>query len=111
MSAWPPVADEQSGTVLDAFVAARDEHVPELYVGTGRLTGHGECLADTRRSDHAPCWDAETPVVFLTDTANFRNPNYHKPTDALGSIDFAQVTDVARVLVAAVATLAGEGTG
>jgi len=34
-------------------------------------------FADLRRSDHASFWDAGHPAVFLTDTANFRNKNYH----------------------------------
>jgi Zn-dependent M28 family amino/carboxypeptidase len=105
------VADAQSGALLDTFVRARDELVPQLYLGTGRLAGHGECLDDTRRSDHAPYWDAGTPVVFLTDTANFRNPNYHQPSDRLESVDFTQVADVSRALVAAVAALDAAATG
>ena len=46
-------------------------------------------------------------MVFLTDTGNFRNPNYHRPSDDVASIDFRLVTDVTRALVGAVADLAG----
>ena len=81
--------------------------MPELHVGIGRLTGNGECLQDARRSDHAPYWDRGDAVVFLTDTGNFRNPNYHRPSDDVASIDFRLVTDVTRALVGAVADLAG----
>jgi Zn-dependent M28 family amino/carboxypeptidase len=105
------VADAQGGRVLDAFLAARDAHVPGLHVGTGRLTGNGECLEDARRSDHAPFWDADREVVFLTDTANFRNPNYHRPSDDLGTIDFGLLTDVTRVMVGAMAALGGAAAG
>jgi Zn-dependent M28 family amino/carboxypeptidase len=100
------VVDEQSGPLLDAFLAARDAHVRGLHVGSGRLAGHGECLDDTRRSDHAPYWDAGVPVLFLTDTANFRNPNYHQPSDALPTVDLDLVTDVTRAVVATAYELA-----
>jgi hypothetical protein len=44
-------------------------------------------IADLRRSDHAPFWDAGLPAVFVTDTANFRNPNYHQPSDKIATLD------------------------
>lgn len=34
-------------------------------------------IEDLRRSDHASFWDAGIPAVMITDTAGFRNPNYH----------------------------------
>ena len=43
------VADGDGGAVLDTFIATSREHVPELHVGIGRLTGNGECLQDARR--------------------------------------------------------------
>ena len=41
-------------------------------------------MPHTRRSDHASFWDAGYPAVMLTDTANFRNPHYHRETDTDG---------------------------
>ena len=105
------VADAQSAGRLDAVVGARDRHEPDLHLGTARLQGHGECLADTRRSDHAPLWDAGIPTVFFTDTANFRNPNYHEPSDTLETLDVELVASVTRLIVAAAATAAGVPDG
>jgi hypothetical protein len=34
-------------------------------------------LGDLRRSDHASFWDIGVPAIMITDTANFRNRNYH----------------------------------
>ena len=101
------VADADSGRLLDDVLRARDRHVADLHVGTARMAADGECLADTRRSDHAAFWDAGIPTVFFTDTANFRNPNYHKASDTLETIDVALVADVTRVVTAAVAATAG----
>jgi hypothetical protein len=40
-------------------------------------------LPEARLSDHASFWDAGLPAVMVTDTAFFRNPNYHLPTDTI----------------------------
>jgi Zn-dependent M28 family amino/carboxypeptidase len=60
-------------------------------------------LLDIFRSDHAPFWAAGVPAIMLTDTANFRNPNYHKPTDTADTLDFSFMIRVTRALVATVA--------
>jgi Zn-dependent M28 family amino/carboxypeptidase len=36
-----------------------------------------DLVADVRRSDHAPFWDHKIPAVMLTDTSEFRYPQYH----------------------------------
>lgn len=57
---------------------------------------------DMLRSDHAPFLLAGLPAVIVTDTSNFRNPNYHKPSDTLATIDQARFTAVVRGLAHAV---------
>ena len=101
------VASEMSAPFLSDFVDAARSHVPDLEVGTAQMTGNGQCLADTRRSDHAPLWDAGIPAVFLTDTANFRNPHYHQPSDSLEIVDLDLLTKVTPALTAAVARGSG----
>jgi Zn-dependent M28 family amino/carboxypeptidase len=46
-------------------------------------------VGDVRRSDHASFWDADVPALMVTDTANFRNPNYHcgAAQDQLSDLD------------------------
>lgn len=56
---------------------------------------------DFMRSDHAPFMLAGLPGVMLTDTSNFRNPNYHKPTDTIETIDEARFTLVVRAIAGA----------
>ncbi|MCE7736293.1 MAG: M28 family peptidase [Candidatus Heimdallarchaeota archaeon] len=41
----------------------------------------GNPMPDTRRSDHSVFWDEDVPAMMFTDTANFRNPHYHLPSD------------------------------
>jgi hypothetical protein len=45
---------------------------------------------------------------MLTDTANFRNPHYHRPTDTLETLDLAFLADVAAAVTAAAGFLAEE---
>jgi Zn-dependent M28 family amino/carboxypeptidase len=63
-------------------------------------------LPDLLRSDHAPFHAAGVPAVMLTDTANFRNPHYHKPTDTVETIDAERYARVVRGVVGAVEAVA-----
>lgn len=55
-----------------------------------------------RRSDHAPFWRAGIPAVMIGDTANFRNPHYHQPTDTPDTVDIGLVARAARMVVDAI---------
>jgi Zn-dependent M28 family amino/carboxypeptidase len=59
-----------------------------------------------RRSDHAGFWDAGIPALMLTDTSEFRNPNYHLATDTIGTLNIDFITLVARAATATLASLA-----
>ncbi len=52
----------------------------------------GWAVPDTRRSDHSPFWDRGDRAIMVTDTANLRNPNYHKPSDTLETLDLDFLT-------------------
>jgi Zn-dependent M28 family amino/carboxypeptidase len=40
------------------------------------------------RSDQLAFWHHGFKAVMVTDTANFRNPNYHRETDTMDTLDF-----------------------
>jgi hypothetical protein len=61
---------------------------------------------DFGRSDHVPFWAAGLPAVQITDTANFRNPHYHQPTDLPATLDFGRLADVTAATALAVERLA-----
>jgi aminopeptidase YwaD len=65
-------------------------------------------LPDIMRSDHAPFIMGNQPAVMLTDTANFRNPNYHKPTDTIETIEAARFALVVKGLAGAAYAIANE---
>ncbi|MCC6971960.1 MAG: M20/M25/M40 family metallo-hydrolase [Phycisphaerales bacterium] len=64
-------------------------------------------LPDLMRSDHAPFLLAGVPAVMVTDTANFRNPNYHKATDTIETLDLERMTRTVEGIAGAVRELAG----
>lgn len=61
---------------------------------------------DMMRSDHAPFLLAGIPAVMLSDTANFRNPNYHTQSDTIETIDLERFEAVVVALVSAVRAIA-----
>jgi aminopeptidase YwaD len=67
----------------------------------------GEAMPHTRRSDHASFWDAGYPAVMLTDTANFRNPHYHRETDTVATLNLEFLSDVATMVTTTVMQIAG----
>lgn len=68
--------------------------VPQLPVESLVLPGSGEQFTDIRLSDHAPFWENGFRAVMVTDTAYFRNPNYHQPTDTLETLDIDFIRDI-----------------
>ncbi|MEO0826646.1 MAG: M28 family peptidase [Cyanobacteria bacterium J06635_15] len=54
---------------------------------------------DLARSDHVPFWQNGIGAVMVTDTADFRNPHYHQPTDTLDTLDLEFFTGVVQRVV------------
>lgn len=52
-----------------------------------------------RRSDHVSFWDLGYQAVMITDTADFRNPHYHKITDTLDKLDYGFMAELVASLV------------
>lgn len=46
------------------------------------------------RSDHKNFWAEDYPAVMVTDTAEFRNPNYHTPRDTPDTLDYDRMSVV-----------------
>ncbi|NIO80035.1 MAG: M28 family peptidase [Candidatus Aminicenantes bacterium] len=50
-------------------------------------------------SDHAPFWRMGYPAVMITDTAFYRNPNYHTVTDTIDTLDFKKMAELLKGIV------------
>ena len=59
------------------------------------------------RSDHRRFWDKRLPAIQVTNTANFRNPHYHRASDKPATLDYETLADVTVATVLAVRRLAG----
>jgi hypothetical protein len=59
------------------------------------------------RSDHVNFWAAGLPAIQVTNTANFRNPNYHRPTDTSDTLDYDTLARVAAASALLIEDLAG----
>ncbi|WP_434150840.1 M28 family peptidase [Methylocaldum gracile subsp. desertum] len=57
-------------------------------------------------SDHLNYWEAGYPAVMITDTAFYRNPNYHAATDTPDTLDYRRMAQVVAGVHAAVLELA-----
>ena len=71
------------------------------------VPGRGEAMPHTRRSDHASFWDVGYPAVVLTDTANFRNPHYHRETDTIATLNLEFLSNVAATVTATAIQIVG----
>jgi len=45
-------------------------------------------------SDHASYWPYGIPAIMLTDTAFYRNPHYHAPSDKPETLDYRRIAQV-----------------
>ena len=97
------IGNERSHILTGSVAKAMQSHLPIVPL---IVPGNGEQLPDTRRSDHTSFWEQGFPAVMLTDTANFRNPHYHRPTDTLDTLNLDFIASVAEGLMAAVIELA-----
>lgn len=97
------IGDAESGHMLRALERAADGSV-ELV--TLDVPFKGFVVPDTRRSDNARFWDAGWPALMVTDTAELRNPHYHKASDTPESLDYLFMARTANAVARAVAALA-----
>ena len=103
---WPPrtgdfiavISDFRSTSIATRFQKAAKQYVPTLRVYLVKRIGR--LLRDGIRSDHSMYWQAGRKGVMITDTANFRNPNYHLPSDTPDTLDFQFVAQVAQAAAA-----------
>lgn len=58
----------------------------------------GWAIPPSRLSDHSPFWDIGVPAIMVTDTAWFRNPNYHSSTDRIETLDIAFMASIVKGL-------------
>jgi Zn-dependent M28 family amino/carboxypeptidase len=101
-------ADEPAGDALSQIVrysGSSEQFAPVVGI-VAPDDAHYPVDSSFLRSDHAPFWRAGVPGVFLTDTANFRNANYHTAGDLPETVNYAFLARVARLVVGSAAAFA-----
>ena len=95
------LANRQSNAIAEKLLTLAATYVPQsqvlalkLYLGVEKFFGH------LLRSDHAPFWEAGIPAIMWTDTADFRNPHYHLPSDTPETLDYDFLAQVAKLALA-----------
>ncbi len=95
------IAKARANRLIQPLLRTARTYVPELSVfGLRVWFGLDKYFPVLRRSDHAPLWDIGTPAIMWTDTSEFRNPNYHQPTDTPDTLDYAFLTSATKLLLA-----------
>ena len=90
-----------SNRMVSDLVRAADAGFPELHVvGLKTYCGVDRLLPVLHRSDHSPFWKAGISSVLWTDTAEFRNPNYHGSGDRPATLDYGFLRQVTELLLA-----------
>ncbi len=67
---------------------------PHLQVVTLTVPFNGWILPSVRLSDHASFWSEGYRAVMVTDSAYFRNPHYHLPSDTIETLDFGFMAEL-----------------
>lgn len=101
------IGNEHSAELTQKMVALGNSYNLAKLVGL-IAPGDGTYFLSSMfmRSDHGLLWYKGIPTLFLTDTANFRNPHYHKPTDTPDTLDPDFLARNVRALAATVALFA-----
>lgn len=100
------VGNDSSRSLLEAVERSARRAVPDLKTLPLTVPGAGLSLPDVRRSDHAAFWDEAYQAVMLTDTADFRNPHYHRPTDTIDTLNLEFVGHILETVVESISELA-----
>ncbi len=96
---------------LEAAAAAVE--MPIVGVRLDAVLRASDLTGTFRRSDHGPLWAAGYPGIMISDTAEFRNPNYHcgLGDDDIDTVDVDFAVDATRMVVGALARAAVPADG
>ena len=93
------VGNEPSAKLTHLVAEGMRDAEPALPIEQLIVPGRGDEFTEVRLSDHSPLWEHDIPAVMLTDTAFFRNPNYHQASDTLDTLDLDFIRDTTEAVV------------
>jgi Zn-dependent M28 family amino/carboxypeptidase len=92
------VGNFKSGQFTNALINEFDKN-QELPVVKLTVPFNGWIIPSVRLSDHASFWDQGYKAVMVTDSAFFRNPNYHTPADTMEKLDYRFMAELVESLL------------
>ena len=92
------VSNFKSGEFTQALFETFQKN-PELPVIKSKIPFNGRIIPSVRLSDHASFWDQGFKAVMITDTAFFRNPYYHRPSDTKEKLDYRFMAELVESLL------------
>lgn len=99
------LGNKDSKHLVDEVLKNAKSYLPEFSVlGLKLYFGIEKYFPDFARSDHFPFWEKRIPSLMWTDTAEFRNPNYHKKTDTPDTLNYSFLRSTTQLLLAHVLT-------
>jgi hypothetical protein len=92
------VGNFKSGEFIRALITEFQKNT-ELPVVKLAVPFNGWIIPSVRLSDHASFWDQGYKAVMITDSAFFRNPNYHTPADTMEKLDYRFMAELVESLL------------
>jgi len=92
------VGNFKSGGFSKTLVTEFQKNI-ELPVVKLTVPFNGWIIPSVRLSDHASFWDQGYKAVMVTDSAFFRNPHYHTPTDTMEKLDYRFMAELVESLL------------
>lgn len=97
------LGNNNSTKLVDDILSTGQTYLPDFHViGLKLYLSLERLLPDLTRSDHVSFWQRGIPSTMWTDTANFRNPNYHLRTDTPHTLNYGFMAQVSKLLIASV---------
>lgn len=95
------LGNSNSNQIVDTILAAGKSYFPDFPVIGLKLYLEAErIIPNMTRSDHVSFWANGIPATMWTDTADFRNPHYHRRTDTPDTLNYDFLASVTKVLIA-----------
>lgn len=94
------ISNKNSNFFINHLLKQARSYLPDfLVVGLQVYFGLEKFFYHLLRSDHVSFWRQGLPALMWTDTANFRNPNYHSLNDTPDTLDYAFLRRVTQLLL------------
>jgi Zn-dependent M28 family amino/carboxypeptidase len=105
------VGNQRSANLVNSTLQAAKTYLHDFPVlGLSVYLGLEKYFPHLQRSDHAPFWHAKIPALMWTDTAEFRNTNYHTPFDTPDTLDYTFMKQVAQLLLSKILLHSSNGS-